>query len=127
MAFMADKQTLEDLNILGKYKNNSLYSIFNQVKTSGGEQLLDDMFRHPLNDEQQINQRSSLFRYFQHKALPFPLEEKEFSDMQTYLNSGLEQGRFASLLHSIRRRSLNRMGLQERENPYEPGTRPHRG
>ena len=28
MSFETDKQTLDDLNLLGKYKNNSVYSMF---------------------------------------------------------------------------------------------------
>ena len=40
MSFETDKQTLEDLNILGKYKNNSIYSIFSHTVTRGGERLL---------------------------------------------------------------------------------------
>lgn len=27
MSFETDKQTLDDLNLLGKYKNNSVYSL----------------------------------------------------------------------------------------------------
>ena len=33
MSFETDKQTLDDLNILGKYKNNSIYSIFGGTVT----------------------------------------------------------------------------------------------
>jgi DNA mismatch repair protein MutS len=36
MNFIADKQTLEDLNIPGKYKQHSIFSLFNKVITSGG-------------------------------------------------------------------------------------------
>ena len=28
MSFETDKQTLDDLNLLGKYKNNSVYSLY---------------------------------------------------------------------------------------------------
>jgi DNA mismatch repair protein MutS len=50
----ADKQTLEDLNILGKYKQNSVFSLFNQVHTGGGEKLLQAMFQQPLTDADEI-------------------------------------------------------------------------
>lgn len=49
MSFETDKQTLDDLNILGKYKNNSVYSLFNGVVTRGGERLLEDMFLASVN------------------------------------------------------------------------------
>lgn len=35
MSFETDKQTLDDLNILGKYKNDSVYSIFGGIVTRG--------------------------------------------------------------------------------------------
>lgn len=88
MRFIADKQTLEDLNLVGKYKPNSVYSIFNQVKTAGGERLLDEMFRNPLKDPETINQRSSIFKYFQDKNLEFPFKNEEFNVIENYLSMG---------------------------------------
>ena len=85
MNFIADKQTLEDLNLLGKYKPHSIYSLFNQVKTAGGERALDEMFRSPLMDPEAINWRSSVFRYFQQKQLQFPFRPETFSRAENYL------------------------------------------
>lgn len=48
MSFSIDRQTMDELNLLGKYRNGSVYHLFNQVKTRGGERLLDGMFQHPL-------------------------------------------------------------------------------
>jgi len=58
MSFIADKQTLDDLNLLGKYKSNAIFGLFNKVYTEGGEKLLEQMFRQPLTDAQAINHRS---------------------------------------------------------------------
>lgn len=90
MSFIADKQTLDDLNILGKYKPNSIFNLFNQVKTVGGERLLEHMFQNPLTDHIEINKRSSTFSYFQDQQLAFPFLKEEFSLMEDYLygNSG---------------------------------------
>ena len=88
MKFIADKQTLEDLNLLGRYKPHSIYSLFNQVKTSGGERLLEEMFRHPLTDFKSINLRSRIFKYFQDKNLQFPLGSEDFGIMENYLTMG---------------------------------------
>ncbi len=47
MAFSINKQTLDELNLLGKVpEKDSVYHLFNRVRTRGGEQLLDNMFRH---------------------------------------------------------------------------------
>lgn len=121
MEFIADKQTLEDLNILGKYKPNSLYSIFNEVKTNGGGQLMDKMFHHPLTDEKAINERSNTFRYFQQKNLSFPLDAEAFSIMETYLISGGSQSWPANFVQVVRRRSLKAMGLLQEYNLFNEG------
>ena len=74
MSFIADKQTLDDLSLLGKYNTNSVFSLFNQVNTRGGEKLLDIMFNHPLTDADAINNRSKSFRYFHDNTFTFPFD-----------------------------------------------------
>ena len=64
MIFNTDKQTVEELNLLGKFRQGSVYHLFNEVKTRGGEQLLDQMFRNPLLNAESINQRSRVFHFF---------------------------------------------------------------
>jgi len=86
MSFIADKQTLEDLNLLGKYKQHSIFSLFNKVSTTGGEKLLGEMFQTPLTDPGAINKRSAIFRYFQSKQLSFPFNNKQFSMVDNYLS-----------------------------------------
>lgn len=88
MSFIADKQTLGDLNLLGKYKPDSMFSLFNQVRTAGGERLLQDMFQHPLQQADQINERSSLFQYFGHQNIEFPFINETFSTVENYLSMG---------------------------------------
>ncbi|SEW44920.1 MutS-related protein [Chitinophaga arvensicola] len=88
MSFIADKQTLDDLNLLGKYKSHSIYGIFNKVRTAGGERLLESMFQHPLTAPDEINLRSSTFRYFQEKQLEFPFENNSFRQAENYLGMG---------------------------------------
>ncbi|HVK49252.1 MAG TPA: hypothetical protein VM488_15435, partial [Pseudobacter sp.] len=88
MSFRIDRQTLDELNLLGKFRHGSVYHLFNQVKTRGGEQLLDTMFRDPLTDEVSINTRSNIFRYFQQQQLQFPFDVQQVSLMREYLDSG---------------------------------------
>jgi DNA mismatch repair protein MutS len=88
MSFRIDRQTLDELNLLGKFRQGSVYHLFNQVKTRGGEQLLDTMFRDPLKDATSINERSSIFRYFQEQKLSFPFDVQQVSLMREYLDAG---------------------------------------
>ncbi len=86
MSFETDKQTLEDLNILGRYKNNSIYSIFCDMVTRGGERLLERMFLNPLTDAAEINQRTRVFQYFKEHDIAFPGETKECDIVEQYLS-----------------------------------------
>ena len=88
MSFRIDRQTLDELNLLGKFRQGSVYHLFNQVKTRGGEQLLDMMFRDPLTDAVSINTRSSIFRYFQEQQLSFPFDVQQVTLMREYLDAG---------------------------------------
>jgi len=88
MSFSADKQTTDDLNLLGKYKPGSVYSLFNTVKTRGGERLLDELFRSPLSDHRAINGRSDIFRYLSANPVTFPFTGGQISQVGDYLGMG---------------------------------------
>src|SRR5690606_9849759 len=109
---ITDRQSMEDLNIVGKYRADSLFSIFNQTKTGGGERLLDDMFHHPLTDPKLINQRSERFLYFQKKRLTFPVDSGVFSEMENYLHSGGSRTFFGSAIQILRLQALKAIGLR---------------
>lgn len=113
MGFIADKQTLDDLNVLGKYKPNSVYSLFNKVRTNGGERLLDSMFHHPLSDAGEINERSKVFKYFQQKNFEFPFKKKEYSIVENYLNSESGGNAVLSFARTFRKKFLNYIGLDQ--------------
>ena len=94
MNFSIDKQTLDELNLMGKFRQGSVYHLFNKVKTRGGERLLDEMFRHPLTNAGLINERSNVFRLFQEADLLFPFDEQQLALMHEYIdsNSGTNAG-----------------------------------
>jgi DNA mismatch repair protein MutS len=85
MGFLADKQTTEDLNLLGKYTSGSVYQLFNQVRTRGGERLLEVMFREPLTDPPAINRRANVFGYLQGKPVSFSFDRSLFELSEDYL------------------------------------------
>ncbi len=113
MSFIADKQTLDDLNLLGKYKSNSVYSLFNKVHTAGGEKLLDSMFRAPLTDEAAINRRSSIFRHFQQQEMVFPFDIEVFNVAENYLMSGGSGNRLTASMDLFRKKILQGIGLDK--------------
>lgn len=85
--FKIDKQTLDELNLLGKFKSGTIYNLFNHVYTRGGEQLLDEMFNNPLTEVEAINERSAIFRYFQDHDLAFSFDRQLVSAMREYLDT----------------------------------------
>ena len=112
MSFIADKQTLEDLNLLGKYKPYSIYSLFDKVVTTGGERVLDAMFEHPLSDAAEINQRSTLFKYFQRRALAFPFNKDELGIMEDFLGAG-GGNILAATTGALRKKLMSTLGRDE--------------
>ena len=116
MSFIADKQTLEDLNLLGKYKQYSIFSLFNKVNTTGGEKLLGEMFQTPLTDPGAINKRSAIFKYFQSKQLSFPFSNNEFGMVDNYLSGG-SSSQYLTALLALARKKL--MGTVLRGEEYK--------
>lgn len=88
MSFITDKQTLEDLNLFGRYKGNSVYKLFDRTLTSGGRQLLEQIFREPLTDAAAIQKRAHAFQYFSHHPTVLPFTREDFAEMEQYLFAG---------------------------------------
>jgi DNA mismatch repair ATPase MutS len=105
MSFIADKQTLDDLSLLGKFNPGSVFSLFNQVKTRGAEKLLDAMFLHPLSDVEAINNRSAIFRYFNEHPVSFPFDDKQLERMASYMDEGGD-GSYVPALWELSRKKM---------------------
>jgi len=86
MPFITDKQTQDDLNLLGKHRPGSVYGLFNKVRTTGGARLLEAMFRAPLSDAAAISERTALFRYFEQAAIDFPFDDAQLNAVQQLLD-----------------------------------------
>jgi DNA mismatch repair ATPase MutS len=114
MNFSIDKQTLEELNLLGKFKQGSVYHLFNHVRTRGGEKLLDDMFRHPLTDENEINVRSGIFRFFQQLQLSFPFDVQQLNLMRDYMDASASRHAVMVLAGMHMRKILSGLTRDER-------------
>lgn len=115
-SFIADKQSLIDLNLLGKYKSNSIFSLFNKTVTSGGERLLQEMFQHPLTDADKINTRSRHFSFFQQQQLSLPVKKETFALAENYLEMGTS-GNYPAAIASITLKKLQDIFL--RDDTYE--------
>lgn len=113
MTFTVDKQTLEDLNILGKYKNNSIFNVFCNTYTRGGERLLEQMFRFPLTDVGAINKRAAIFSYFMERAVNFPFTKELLDIIEPYLNTAGHPNAGVAILNTCRRKFLDTISVDE--------------
>lgn len=101
MPFISDNQTLDDLNVPGKYRPGSVFSLFNQVVTAGGERRLEALFCEPLTDYKEINRRAATLKYFVDHHQQFPFTKEEFDGSAEYLESASGSGRFGTTVHLL--------------------------
>jgi DNA mismatch repair ATPase MutS len=110
MAFIIDKQTLDDLNIFGKRGRDSIYNMFNTTRTRGGAQVLEEMFLYPLSEVEKINKRSSIIRFFQASGMPFPFRGELFDTIEYYLSNTDSRTRLAAEDNTLQRKLKGAMG-----------------
>ncbi|MBL7697517.1 MAG: DNA mismatch repair protein [Chitinophagaceae bacterium] len=115
MSFIADTQTLDDLNLAGRYRPDSVFNLFNKVKTRGGEQLLFKMFHHPMSDANQINARSALLKFFSRQALVFPFSREQVNDIDEYI--AIHNGSFISTFLNITGKKIAAVALRDDAYP----------
>ena len=89
MAFVIDKQTIDDLSIFGKRGINSIYALFNHTCTRGGSEYLEKMFRTPLDRIDKIDQRIQILSYFigNKELLDTPFKTDLFDIIEQYLTN----------------------------------------
>lgn len=114
MNFSIDRQSLDELNLTGKFNPGSVYFLFNKVKSRSGEQLLDEWFRIPLTDENLINQRSEIFEHFQKAGLQFPFDPQEIALMREYVDAGSVQGMPGTYASVLIKKGLSTLTRDER-------------
>jgi DNA mismatch repair ATPase MutS len=107
MEFVTDKQTLNDLNIEGRYKNNSIFSLFNNTITNGGSRLLERMFNNPYNELDPIQKRRKNLEFFQKLNISLPFSEEEFEEVENYLRNNESKNRLIAALNISRVRFMN--------------------
>lgn len=88
MHFITDKQTISDLNLVGKYKTGSMFNLFNRVKSKGGELLLEEMFRSPFTNAAAINKRTSIIKYLGELNINFNIDSHAMESASQYLAEG---------------------------------------
>jgi len=88
-----------------------VYNIFNRTTTRGAAQLLEEMFRYPLSDQQAINRRSGIIQYFAHAGTAFPFSGTLFDAVEPYLANTDERTKLSKDDTSLGKRWGNLIGM----------------
>lgn len=96
-----DEQTLSDLALLGKPGRQSVYELFNKTRTQGGSQKLETLFRQPLSDEHQINERASVYHFFSLEAYSFPIDAATVGTLSYYMENDDVRSQIQPGAHSL--------------------------
>lgn len=110
MSFKIDKQTLNDLVIFGNSRTKSVYEIFNRTRTRGGAKILEEMFLYPLSDADQINERSSVIRYYKDQDIRFPFRGEIFDALEFYLENTDRRTQLMAQDNTLGRKFKNLVG-----------------
>ncbi|MCK9305300.1 MAG: DNA mismatch repair protein, partial [Bacteroidales bacterium] len=110
MSFRVDKQTIDDLGIFGRIREQSVYGVYNKTVTHGGSLILEDMFRYPLSEEEKINERGQIIKYFQEMGISFPFKSELFDSVEFYLGNTDSRTRLSVHENTLERRFKNVIG-----------------
>jgi len=115
MSFIADKQTLEDLNLTARYRSDAIINLFKPMHTAGGEKLLEHMFDNPMTEPELINRRSGILRYFQEQNKQFPFERHHINMMENYLSDRINEDMLFSGINLLK---MQLLGMTVRDERY---------
>lgn len=110
MSLQTDKQTLDDLSIFENKGKDSVYQLFNATATSAGAELLEHFFRQPLSEQEQINARSGIIRFFFSLDAAFPFQGSLFELLEDYLGNTDDRTIFSAHDRSLLRRLNDLLG-----------------
>ncbi|MFA6769709.1 MAG: DNA mismatch repair protein [Bacteroidales bacterium] len=110
MSFRVDKQTIDDLAIFGKMRDNSVYGIFNKVHTHGGSKILEKMFLQPLDKKEEINERQETIGAFQKNEIVFPYKSEFFDSAEFYLSNKDRRTRIVAHGNTLERKFKSVIG-----------------
>lgn len=111
--FSTDKQTVDDLQILGRYNTSSLYALFRKHKTKGADQLLESYFQQPLGNIQQLLDRQQKIKSFIGQKLEFPVEQEEFGKFELFVHSFSPTNPLSLFTQITKRKAKAIIGVRE--------------
>src|SRR5690606_27768459 len=123
MSFKVDKQTLDDLNLLGKFNAQSIFSFFNHTRTRDGERLLEIMFRNPLTQVSEINARSEIIAFFSKTDIVFPVSSDLHDRIGEFLRRPASGYRVFAYLDMLWKKTANSFGITSEYETLRQGVK----
>ncbi|MBL1407352.1 MutS-related protein [Sphingobacterium faecale] len=95
--FHTDNQTLEDLNVFGKFKKGSLFQLYNRTQTTRGEKLLERWLKEPFTEIAPIRDRQALIKELAAYPHDFPINLENLKKADIYLRQPIATNYVSSL------------------------------
>ncbi|HVS98508.1 MAG TPA: hypothetical protein VHE54_18580 [Puia sp.] len=111
--FEVDQQTWKDIDLFDDGRVGPAYSLFNRVKTGGGEEALVRMLRTPSNQRSLLQGRRDTIRFFQEKRVDLRVGREQLKRIEHYLSSGIfliPDRWLKALLYSLRNQARQSTG-----------------
>jgi ABC-type multidrug transport system ATPase subunit len=89
VAFEIDKQTWKDLDLFEQGRKGLVYSLFNNVKTVGGGDRLELLFKSPSNDIELLEPRRDAIRFFYDNGIDVNIGRQQMDTIEHYLSASI--------------------------------------
>ena len=87
MNFKTDKQTIRDIELFSEKKRQaSVFSVYNCLKTKGGQELLLQIFNSPSSDIEFLSNRKKEIQFFIDHDCTLELNSRNIDYIEYYLN-----------------------------------------
>lgn len=83
--FDIDRQTLDDLNIYSGSSHQSVFELFNSTITVGGWDRLNEIFRRPISDVDELTNRQKQLQFFISSKANFHFKKEQLDYIEFYL------------------------------------------
>lgn len=110
--FITDQQTMDELNLLGKFRPSSIFQLFNRTRTSGGERLLENMLQHPFREAEPITERAAVLTFFQSHEIGFPFDGAAVESWSDWLHTE-QTSNFASSLFLAFNKKFRQISIKD--------------
>ena len=89
VAFEIDKQTWKDLDLFEQGRKGLVYALFNNVKTVGGGDRLELLFKSPSNDIELLEPRRDAIRFFYDNGIDVNIGRQQMDTIEHYLSASI--------------------------------------